>query len=293
VTNATEVPVTLSIVVVSLTSSQQTLACLQQLRESNVLSSSPGATSEVIVVDLTGDEGATDAIEAEYPCVTVISEAPDMGFARASNLGIEAAAAEHILLMDPFAEIPGRLVPDLVLHLDTNTRVAAVGPQLVDGRGLAIIPATHFPPLRQDTPEGDGQENAPLNVMSTGSTAMRSVEWLPATCMMINREALEELGGFREGFLLQFEEIDWCKRAREGGWQVHHLQTVTVVLHDEATQQTGDGDNAGELPYDGQFSDSRRAYVRAHNRTPAILAVKGAQILVRSAKAVMRLGSES
>jgi GT2 family glycosyltransferase len=85
VANAAQEPVTLSIIVVSLTSEQQTLKCLQQLRESNVLSSSPGATSEVIVVDLVGENETRAEIEAAFPCVVVISAAADVGFARACN----------------------------------------------------------------------------------------------------------------------------------------------------------------------------------------------------------------
>jgi GT2 family glycosyltransferase len=117
--------VTLSIIVVSLTSEQQTLKFLQQLRESNVLSSSPGATSEVIVVDLVGENETRAEIEAAFPCVAVISAAADVGFARACNLGICAARAEHVLLIDPFTEIPGRLVPDLLLHLDNGSQLSA------------------------------------------------------------------------------------------------------------------------------------------------------------------------
>jgi len=293
--DAKKSPVTLSIVVVSLTSSQQALNCLQQLRESNVLSSSPGATSEVIVVDLTGDADARTAIEAAFPCVTTVCEPPDTGFAKACNVGIAQARAKHILLIDPFTEIPGRLIPDMILHIDNNERIAAVGPQLIDTKGLAIIPATHFPPSRIDG-EGPIVPGAPHSI---STAAMRAVDWLPATCLMLNRDALEELGGFEEGFLLQFEEIDWCRRAREAAWHIHHLQSVNVLLLDETDALPnavgGDGGVAGELPYDGQFSASRRNYVRMHHGAAAALAVdavKGAQKLVRSAKAAIGLGSE-
>jgi N-acetylglucosaminyl-diphospho-decaprenol L-rhamnosyltransferase len=295
VANATpQAPVTLSIVVVSLSAQQRTLECLQQLRESNVLSSSPGATSEVIVVDLVGGSAAQAEIEAMFPCVEVISVAPDAGFAHACNLGIAAARAERVLLIDPFTEIPGRLVPDMLLHLDNNERVAAVGPQLIDSAGLTISPATHSPAIHNDT----SGVAAPGPRAASPNAAVSTVQWLPATCLMLNRAAVEGVGGFEEGFLLQFEEIDWCKRAREAQWEIHHLRNVQVVILDAPTDVPSAGDDGaslGELPYDGQFSDSRRAYVRRHHSGAAAFAldaVNGAKKMVRSAKAAIGLGDE-
>jgi hypothetical protein len=179
----------------------------------------------------------------------------------------------------------------LLLHLDGNERVAAVGPQLIDSAGLAIFPATHFPPARNDA----NGATIPGTPLPSVNTAVSTVEWLPATCLMLKRAALEDIGGFEEGFLLQFEEIDWCKRAREAEWQVHHLGSVNVVILDESAENPGDGESAGDLPYDGQFSDSRRAYVRQHHSgaaTFAVDAVKGAKKIVRSAKAAIGLGNE-
>jgi len=292
VTKPSEGAPTLSIIVVSLTSREQTLNCLQQLRESNVLSSSPGGTSEVIVVDLVGTEAESCEFESNFPCVTVLTEASDIGFARATNLGIAAAQAEHILLIDPFTEIPGRLVPDMVLHLDTNERVAAVGPQLIDSQGSAIVPAASGAPERGE-PNGAAIPGGPPQGVTT---SMRAVEWLPATCLMLNRSALEEIGGLEEVFLQQFEEIDWCRRAREALWNIHHLDSVSVVLLDDHSQLNGDGDAAGEAPYDGQFSGSRRAYLRQHPGSAAAVAVgavkNSTHKLVQSAKVAIGLASE-
>ncbi len=291
-TKTPDAAITLSIVVLSLTSREQTLNCLQQLRESNVLSSSPGATSEVIVVDLVAPQAHAPEIATDFPCVTVIEGSPEIGFAKACNLALSAAHADHILLIDPFTEIPGRLIPDMVLHIDSNERVAAVGPQLIDTRGLAIEPATHIPCERPDA-NGAHAPGAPLG---NPTATLRAVEWLPATCLMLNRTAVDEIGAFEGGFLSQFEEIDWCRRAREAAWHVHHLNSVSVVLLEDTRPPAGDGEAAGELPYDGQFSDSRRAYVRQYHGSATALAVDavkgGAQKLVRSAKAAIGLSSE-
>jgi GT2 family glycosyltransferase len=39
-------------------------------------------------------------------------------------------------------------------------------------------------------------------------------------CMLVRREAIDEVGGLDEEFFLFSEETDWCYRFRQAGWKV-------------------------------------------------------------------------
>ena len=47
--------------------------------------------------------------------------------------------------------------------------------------------------------------------------------------MMMNCDALRDLGLLDEGFFLYFEETDWCVRARQRGWTVGLVPSLGFV----------------------------------------------------------------
>ena len=48
----------------------------------------------------------------------------------------------------------------------------------------------------------------------------REVEVVMGACMLVRREAVEQVGPLDEAFFLFSEETDWCQRFREAGWKV-------------------------------------------------------------------------
>ena len=48
----------------------------------------------------------------------------------------------------------------------------------------------------------------------------REVDWVMGACMLIRRAALDEVGPFDERYFLFSEEVDWMRRAADGGWSV-------------------------------------------------------------------------
>ena len=48
---------------------------------------------------------------------------------------------------------------------------------------------------------------------------VREAEFLMGACMLVRREAVEQVGPLDEAFFL-FEETDWAYRFREAGWKV-------------------------------------------------------------------------
>ncbi|HEX2987967.1 MAG TPA: glycosyltransferase family 2 protein, partial [Chloroflexota bacterium] len=49
--------------------------------------------------------------------------------------------------------------------------------------------------------------------------------------MMIRREALESVGMLDEEYFMYCEEVDWCIRAKQSGWQIYQLPSAKVVHH--------------------------------------------------------------
>ena len=52
-----------------------------------------------------------------------------------------------------------------------------------------------------------------------------------ASCLIIRRAALDEVGLFDENFPIFFNDVDWCLRARNAGWEIYFTPTATVTHH--------------------------------------------------------------
>ena len=66
--------------------------------------------------------------------------------------------------------------------------------------------------------------------MRAGSThdEEREVEVVMGACMLVRREAVEQVGPLDESFFLFSEETDWCYRFAEAGWKVAVLPGCRV-----------------------------------------------------------------
>ena len=58
-------------------------------------------------------------------------------------------------------------------------------------------------------------DHGPANVPDTALA-------VTGACMYLRRELIDELGEFDEGFPMAYEDVDYCLRAWEAGWQVRY-----------------------------------------------------------------------
>lgn len=82
--------------------------------------------------------------------------------------------------------------------------------------------------------------NSPHSDFSTKThTSLRAVQWIDWCCPMVSVRAWQDVGEFDERFDGYGADLDWCKRARNRGWQmsvsedqyIYHIgqQTANVV----------------------------------------------------------------
>jgi GT2 family glycosyltransferase len=46
------------------------------------------------------------------------------------------------------------------------------------------------------------------------------VEAISGACMLVKREAMDDVGQWDEGYFLHCEDLDWCMRFRQNGWKI-------------------------------------------------------------------------
>jgi GT2 family glycosyltransferase len=57
----------------------------------------------------------------------------------------------------------------------------------------------------------------------------RQVDWVSGAAMMVRSEVLEQVGLLDENFFMYWEDTDFCKRARDAGWEVWFTPEAEII----------------------------------------------------------------
>jgi GT2 family glycosyltransferase len=203
---------------------------------------------EVIVVDNASVDGSPQMVRDEFPRVRLIANEENRGFTAANNQGLALATqpgrgedrGRYLLLLNPDAEVVGDALETMVDYMEAHPRVGALGPRLYYPDGRQQSSRRRFPTLVTALVESTViQEWWPDNrflrryyMAGTDDGAIQPVDWLVGACLLVRREAYEQVGGLDESFFMYSEELDWCRRIKEAGWDIIYLPTATVIHHE-------------------------------------------------------------
>jgi GT2 family glycosyltransferase len=182
--------------------------------------------SDTIVVDNGSRDGTVAFVRDRYPDVRVI-EAENRGLGAGWNIGLRETSSTYALLLNADAWLGDGALERLLEFADTQPRAAVIGPRLQNPDGTLQRSVRGFPTLwRLATEYFFLRKLAPgssaLNSFYAGGfdhAEVRSVEVVMGACMLLRRDAVDEVGYCDEDYFLFSEETDWCFRFREAGWE--------------------------------------------------------------------------
>lgn len=145
----------------------------------------------------------------------------NVGFAAAVNAGLARSwdGSSDVLLLNPDALLEPGSLDALIAGLHApGTRRAAVGPRLADPSGRPQRPEWPMPSPLQVWLDAIGADRA-----------WRGPMFITGAALMLNGEALTEIGALDERYFLYAEEADWQMRAQRAGWSVAVVPEATAV----------------------------------------------------------------
>lgn len=266
----------LSVVVVNWNSGPWLARLLNSLRPLG------GELRGTVVVDNASCDSSSQAAEG-VPGVTLLRCVSNLGFAAAANLGIRSTPTPFVLLLNPDLEVNPEGVRACYTELENSPKAAICCGRLIDEHG---VPQTRFQfrPLptalsvirdalfldellawtgRSFSPRTDPDFPDPRRTAPQPAAAF----WL------LRRRAWDELGGFDERFHpAWFEDVDFCKRLRDSGWEIR------VRLEPCATHRGGLSlDRLSWPDFVSIYYENLLRYWRKHHRAtfaPVWLAVR-------------------
>ncbi|RME78892.1 MAG: glycosyltransferase family 2 protein [Chloroflexi bacterium] len=218
----------LSIIIVSWNTVDLLRRCL-----ASVYADLPPAEMEVLVVDNASTDGSPEMVRAEFPQVTLLVNRQNVGFAAANNQAIRQSQGRYVLLLNPDTEVKPGALSTLLHFMDAHPEAGGCGPRLLNPDGSLQTSCYPAPTLARELwrllhldrvrPYGvyrmdDWPQNVP-----------REVDVLLGACLLVRREAFQQVGLLSEDYFIYSEEVDLCYRLRQAGWSLVWVPQAQVV----------------------------------------------------------------
>lgn len=209
-----------AIVIVSFNNPDYLRMCLDSIAEK-----SDYPNYDVIIVDNGSDQSLIDevATRCEHDSrLRLIAAGENLGFARANNLGIEAAGdADHIVLLNDDTVVTPGWLGKLVAHL-RDSHVGLVGPVTSWAGNEARVDIPYDDDL-------DGLDQFAAARYEEHRGTVFDIDVLAMYCVAIRKSLLDRLGRLNERYRIgMFEDDDFAMRVRRAGLRVVCAEDVFV-----------------------------------------------------------------
>jgi GT2 family glycosyltransferase/cyclopropane fatty-acyl-phospholipid synthase-like methyltransferase len=185
---------------------------------------------EIIVVDNASMDGTTNWL-AEQSDIKTIHNEKNMGFSKACNQGFELAIGNEIVLLHNDVILSKSWLSRLRTVLYKNSNIAAVGP--------IVYNSDWYQNSDLEIKYGSLEEMESLagKIAKQKNNRSKHVMILEDFCLLIKREAVDQIGPFDEQFLPRYyEDADYSMRLIKAGYflaiaenvLVHHMHGLTM-----------------------------------------------------------------
>lgn len=225
--------------------------------------------TEVIVVDNASTDGSVEMVHDRFPAVRLVANSHNWGFTVANNQGLAESRGRYCLLLNPDTEVVNSALATMVRYMDAHPEVGALGPQLRYPDGSRQSSRRRFPTfgtalLESTVVQEWWKDNRILrryHMADTPDDAVQPVDWLVGASLLVRRQVYEQSGGLDEGFFMYSEELDWCRRIKDAGWNVVYLPTAIIIHHEgKSSEQVVPARHI-------YFQSSKVRYFRKHHGT--------------------------
>ncbi len=203
-----------AIIILNWNGLNDTLECLDSLKSLTY------SSFEIILVDNGSTDGSLKTLKEHYPDLIYVENQTNLGFAEGNNRGIEVA-------LDRGADFVVLLNNDTVVAPDFLNAFAAAGEEHPKAGALGAKIFYHDEPATLWY-AGGGVDRTSWSCYHIGngrpdqSEKYRKIaptEYGCGCALAISKEAISKVGTLSPEYFLIWEEIDWCYRLRNEGFE--------------------------------------------------------------------------
>jgi GT2 family glycosyltransferase len=138
-------------------------------------------------------------------------------------------------MLNPDTLLVEDAVDALVAFMRRTPKCAAAGPQLLGADGNDQCGAQRFPSVRGELKKTMGRLfRGTVPTLEDYQTCVNlgvafEADWVSGACMLMRTEVVRTVGVLEKRFFMYFEEVDWCRRAADAGWETWCLPQHSVI----------------------------------------------------------------
>jgi len=233
----------------------------------SIITGTAGITYEIIVVDNASTDKSIEMMKTKYPQVKIITNNTNLFFTKAHNQALKISNGRYLMILNSDTFILDNAFQKLVDFMDKHSKAGACGPKIFNA-GMTLqhssdrMPTflyglfdvlfinTLFPnnPIRKHRIHADWDRNS-----------LQQVDSVAGCCVLVRKEVTEKVGLLDEGFLIYWEEIDWCTRIVQSGWKIYYIPESQIVHYWQVAM-----DKHGRGKKERIFNNSFLYYYRKH-----------------------------
>jgi len=170
-----------------------------------------------------------------YP-LRFISNAYNTGYAEAINQGLRIARGDWICVLGPDTVLNSGTLHALKTRLDSNPKVGVVAPQLLRPDCSIQPSCRRFPTIQDVLFELTGAPrilptffHSRWKMDNFDHNSEKMVDQPEATCLLIRKQALDDVGGMDTQFPIFFNDVDWCRRFYLADWTILFTPDAQII----------------------------------------------------------------
>ncbi|VXD10993.1 glycosyltransferase family 2 protein [Planktothrix paucivesiculata] len=227
--------VRLAIVIINYRTPQLVIDCLKSLENQVELEH-----DRVIIVDNASGDNSVELLQQTiidnqwFSWVKLLASPVNGGFSAGNNLGMKAIEAEAYLLLNSDTIVRQGAISSLLHAWKTHPEAGIISPRLEwpDGTPQISCFRYHSPISQLIDAAATGpitklfqQYDVPIAVSNTPFEP----EWTSFACVLIRQQVIQQIGLMDEGYFMYFDDVDYCRRVHQAGWQILHWPEARVV----------------------------------------------------------------
>jgi len=183
---------------------------------------------ELIVVDGATQEDTELMMREDYPAVKFFPFKENVGFQALIKRGVEESIGKYLLILNGDIIVTPNSIQRMLAYIKTDARIGMVGPKLLNFDGTLQYSCSRF--YRPMTIvyrrtflsrfAFAKKHLAWFLMKECDHDKIMQVDWLMGSSLLITRQAIEKVGLMDPGFFMYMEDVDWCRRFWENGYQV-------------------------------------------------------------------------
>lgn len=153
------------------------------------------------------------------------------GFAYAMNEGLKVALGKYLVIMNSDCTFNSD-IDNMIAFMEEHHEVGAIAPQMKDpdgniqdtARPYVTVPRYIWRQVKRIV----GHKTSILNT-DMNYNQIQTVDWLIGAFILVSRKAYQATNGLDESYFMYAEDLDWCTRIRQKGWEIVYYPKATIT----------------------------------------------------------------